>query len=46
MATVWVRIVILTVWITLSVYPFNPMAHLSTVWAVVVRDVVGYIECL
>jgi hypothetical protein len=27
MATVWVRIVILTVWITLSVCPFNGMAH-------------------
>jgi hypothetical protein len=27
MATVRVRIVILTVWITLSVCPFNRMAH-------------------
>jgi hypothetical protein len=27
MATVQVRIVILTVWITLSVCPFNRMAH-------------------
>jgi hypothetical protein len=27
MATVWVLIVILTVWITLSVCPFNCMAH-------------------
>jgi hypothetical protein len=32
MATVRVRIVILTVWITLSVCPFNPMAHTANTW--------------
>jgi hypothetical protein len=30
-ATVWVWIVILTVWITLSVYPFNRMAHTANI---------------